>query len=69
MWGGAADLGKEGINGTYGSVEPFRLFRYLDEHSFRYNNRNNMTASTTRFDLTVSQIVRMIDVGVGLLER
>ena len=25
---------KRGINGTYVSVEPFHLFRYLDEQSF-----------------------------------
>jgi ISXO2-like transposase domain len=30
---------KRGINGAYVSVEPFRLFRYLDEQAFRYNNR------------------------------
>ena len=30
---------KRGLNGTYISVEPFHLFRYLDEQSFRYNNR------------------------------
>lgn len=30
---------KRGINGTYVSVEPFHLFRYLDEQSFRYSNR------------------------------
>jgi transposase-like protein len=30
---------KRGINGTYVSVEPFHLFRYLDEQTFRYNNR------------------------------
>jgi hypothetical protein len=29
---------KRGINGTYVSVEPFHLFRYLDEQTFRYNN-------------------------------
>jgi transposase-like protein len=34
---------KRGINGTYVSVEPFHLFRYLDEQSFRYNNRKNVT--------------------------
>jgi hypothetical protein len=27
------------IKGTYVSVEPFHLFRYLDEQSFRYNER------------------------------
>lgn len=31
-------LPKRGINGTYVSVEPFHLFRYLDEQAFRYNN-------------------------------
>jgi transposase-like protein len=46
---------KRGINGTYVSVEPFHLFRYLDEQSFRYNNRKHDDAY--RFDLAVSQIV------------
>jgi transposase-like protein len=30
---------KRAIKGTYVSVEPFHLFRYLDEQSFRYNER------------------------------
>jgi transposase-like protein len=30
---------KRAIAGTYVSVEPFHLFRYLDEQSFRYNER------------------------------
>ena len=30
---------KRGIHGTYVNVEPFHLFRYLDEQAFRYNNR------------------------------
>ncbi len=30
---------KRTIGGTYVSVEPFHLFRYLDEQSFRYNDR------------------------------
>jgi len=30
---------KRGIRGTYVSVEPFHLFRYLDEQVFRFNNR------------------------------
>jgi transposase-like protein len=30
---------KRSIKGTYVSVEPFHLFRYLDEQSFRYNAR------------------------------
>ena len=28
---------KGSIKGTHVSVEPFQLFRYLDEHSFLYN--------------------------------
>jgi transposase-like protein len=31
---------KRAIAGTYVSVEPFHLFRYLDEQSFRYNERH-----------------------------
>ena len=30
---------KRQLHGTYISVEPFHLFRYLDEQSFRYNGR------------------------------
>jgi transposase-like protein len=30
---------KRGIKGTYVSVEPFHLFRYLDEQVYRFNNR------------------------------
>jgi transposase-like protein len=30
---------KRAIRGTYVSVEPFHLFRYLDEEAFRYNER------------------------------
>ena len=30
---------KRSIKGTYVSVEPFHLFRYLDEQSFRFNRR------------------------------
>ena len=32
---------KRGIGGTYVSVEPFHLFRYVDEQAFRYNNRKD----------------------------
>lgn len=32
---------KRGLSGTYVSVEPFHLFRYLDEQEFRYNNRGS----------------------------
>jgi hypothetical protein len=47
---------KRGINGTYVSVEPFHLFRYLDEQAFRYNNRVDMN-DADRFNALVSQIV------------
>jgi len=45
---------KRGISGTYVSVEPFHLFRYLDEQSFRYNNRNDLNDG--RFILALSGI-------------
>lgn len=32
---------KRGIKGTYISIEPFHLFRYLDEQSFRFNTRKD----------------------------
>ncbi len=35
---------KRGIKGTYVSVEPFHLFRYLDEQAFRFNNRKGKDA-------------------------
>jgi transposase-like protein len=35
---------KRAIAGTYVSVEPFHLFRYLDEQSFRYNERHTTDA-------------------------
>jgi len=47
---------KRGISGTYVSVEPFHLFRYLDEQMFRFNNRKDLDDSG-RFDLAVRQIV------------
>jgi len=47
---------KRTLSGTYVSVEPFHLFRYLDEQTFRYNNRKGMT-DWDRFDLAVSNIV------------
>lgn len=40
---------KRTIGGTYVSVEPFHLHRYLDEQSFRYNERKGTDGD--RFDL------------------
>ena len=42
-------------NGTYVSVEPFHLFRYLDEQVHRFNNRK-MTDGE-RFSIAVDAIV------------
>ncbi len=42
---------KRAIKGTYVSVEPFHLFRYLDEESFRFNTRK--TKDGDRFDRVV----------------
>jgi len=50
---------KRGIAGTYVSVEPFHLFRYLDEQVFRYNNRatkDNPLNDADRFDMVVRKI-------------
>jgi transposase-like protein len=47
---------KRGIAGTYVSVEPFHLFRYLDEQAFRYNNRKDAN-DYDRFKIAASQIV------------
>jgi transposase-like protein len=46
---------KRGLSGTYVSVEPFHLFRYLDEQAFRFNNRTGMDDGG-RFLLALSQI-------------
>lgn len=46
---------KRGINGTYVSVEPFHLFRYLDEQAYRFNNRK--LTDSERFDIAVRGIV------------
>ena len=35
---------KRTIGGTYISVEPFHLFRYLDEQAYRFNNRKKNDA-------------------------
>lgn len=46
---------KRGLKGTYVSVEPFHLFRYLDEQAFRFNHRK--TNDAERFSMAVSRIV------------
>ncbi len=50
---------KRGLNGTYVSVEPFHLFRYLDEQCFRFDNRatkDNPLNDADRFTFAMTQI-------------
>jgi transposase-like protein len=46
---------KRGLKGTYVAVEPFHLFRYLDEQAFRFNMRKLTDAE--RFSDVVCGIV------------
>ncbi len=52
---------KRGLSGTYVSIEPFHLFRYIDEQAFRYNNRitedGDKLTDADRFNRLCSQIV------------
>jgi transposase-like protein len=51
---------KRGLGGTYVSVEPFHLFRYVDEQAFRFNNRKDADSKplkdSERFQLALSQV-------------
>ena len=46
---------KRSLKGTYVSVEPFHLFRYLDEQSFRFNNRK--LTDGERFSIVSRQVI------------
>jgi transposase-like protein len=46
---------KRGLKGTYVRVEPFHLFRYLDEQAFRFNERK--TTDGERFIGVASSVV------------
>src|SRR6266480_3753432 len=52
---------KRGLGGTYISVEPFHLFRYVDEQAFRYNTRKdengNKIKDAARFAEAMSQVL------------
>ena len=48
---------KRTLKGTYVSVEPFHLFRYLDEQAFRFNNRKT------------KDVCRFIDMVRGILGK
>lgn len=51
---------KRGLSGTYVSVEPFHLFRYVDEQAFRFNTRKHEDESkindSDRFNMALSRI-------------
>ena len=48
---------KRTIKGTYVSVEPFHLFRYLDEQTFRFNERKDEDGDRGRFLTAMAGIV------------
>jgi transposase-like protein len=52
---------KRGLGGTYISVEPFHLFRYVDEQAFRFNNRKHADGEpmkdSERFDVAMRQVI------------
>jgi transposase-like protein len=51
---------KRGLGGTYVAVEPFHLFRYVDEQAFRFNTRKDGTrkiSDSERFDIAMSQVI------------
>jgi transposase-like protein len=51
---------KRSLHGSYVAVEPFHLFRYVDEQVFRYNHRKHDDDSPMtdkeRFEMALSQI-------------
>jgi len=51
---------KRGLGGTCVAVEPFHLFRYVDEQAFRFNNRKEdgrKIIDVERFDIAMSQVI------------
>lgn len=46
---------KRALKGTYIAVEPFHLFRYLDEQAFRFNERKATDAE--RFEGVLENVV------------
>ena len=46
---------KRALGGTYVSVEPFHLFRYLDEQAYRFNERHGKDID--RFKRAMSRVV------------
>ena len=64
---------KRGVSGTYVSVEPFHLFRYLDEEAFRFNTRKakdgerfrKVVGSVTGRRLTYKELTGKTDLDIG----
>ena len=51
---------KRSLHGSYVAVEPYHLFRYVDEQAFRYNNRatkDNPLNDSDRFLLAMHNVV------------
>jgi len=48
---------KRALKGTYVSVEPFHLFRYLDEQAFRFNERRDPQGDGGRFLTALRSVV------------
>ena len=51
---------KRGLGGTYVAIEPFHLFRYVDEQAFRFNNRKDgyrKIGDAERFNIAMSQVI------------
>ena len=46
---------KRALKGTYVAVEPFHLFRYLDEQAFRFNNRSWNDGD--RFEAVIGSVI------------
>ena len=49
-------LVKRALHGTYVSIEPFHVFRYIDEATFRFNNRK--ASDSVRFMRVLKGIVQ-----------
>jgi transposase-like protein len=47
---------KRGIKGTYVSIEPFHLFRYLGEQVFRFNERKDKEGDKGRFLKVIANV-------------
>ena len=57
---------KGSISGTYVSVEPFHLHRYLDEQAYRFNNRK--LTDSQRFEQAMQSIVHLPNPAFDLLD-